>query len=90
MTCNSACETAFSKIIDFAIDKKVDFVLIAGDSFDNFPSIRKLSESQMQNLGYSGTGCFNDIDMLVCGLSGKGNISPGEGRLLCIGRWQQI
>lgn len=50
-----------------------------GDIFDNFPSIRKLSESQMQNLGYSGTGCFNDIDMLVCGLSGKGNISPGEG-----------
>ena len=50
-----------------------------GDIFDNFPSIRKLSESQLPNLGYSGTGCFNDIDMLVCGLSGKGNISPGEG-----------
>lgn len=32
--CNKACEIAFNKVIDIAIDKKVDFVLIAGDSFD--------------------------------------------------------
>lgn len=34
-TCNQACEKAFNKIIDIAIEKKVKFVLIAGDSFDN-------------------------------------------------------
>ncbi|MCM1264818.1 MAG: DNA repair exonuclease [Candidatus Gastranaerophilales bacterium] len=33
--CNQACENSFNKIIDIAIDTKVDFVLIAGDSFDN-------------------------------------------------------
>jgi len=33
--CNQACRNAFHKIVDTAISKKVDFVLIAGDSFDN-------------------------------------------------------
>ena len=33
--CNRACENAFNKIVELAIQKKVDFVLIAGDSFDD-------------------------------------------------------
>jgi len=33
--CKDACEKAFNKIIDTAIKKSVDFILIAGDSFDN-------------------------------------------------------
>ena len=33
--CVQACKKSFNKIIDFAIEKKVDFVLIAGDSFDS-------------------------------------------------------
>lgn len=33
--CNQACRKAFNKIIDTAIEKQVDFVLIAGDSFDS-------------------------------------------------------
>ncbi len=33
--CNQACTRSFNKITDFAISKKVDFVLIAGDSFDS-------------------------------------------------------
>ncbi len=33
--CNHACEKAFNKIIDLAIEKQVKFVLISGDSFDN-------------------------------------------------------
>ena len=33
--CSNACKNAFNKIIDTSITKKVDFVLISGDSFDN-------------------------------------------------------
>ena len=50
-----------------------------GDIMDNFESIKRLSNSQKENLGYSAPGCFNDIDMLVTGMSGKGNISRKEG-----------
>lgn len=50
-----------------------------GDIFDSFESINRLSESQKENLGYSAPGCFNDIDMLVCGMKGKGNVGIAEG-----------
>ena len=33
--CNNACELAFKKVINLAIEKKVDFVLVAGDTFDD-------------------------------------------------------
>ena len=33
--CGHACFKSFDKIIDLALSKKVDFVLIAGDSFDS-------------------------------------------------------
>lgn len=33
--CADACKKAFDKIVELAISKKVDFVLIAGDSFDD-------------------------------------------------------
>ena len=46
-----------------------------GDIMDSFESIKRLSNSQKENLGYSAPGCFNDIDMLVAGMSGTGNIS---------------
>ena len=50
-----------------------------GDIFDSFESIRKLSESQKDKLGYSAAGCFNDIDMLVVGMKGKGNVGSERG-----------
>ena len=33
--CNQACKKSFNNIVKLAIEKKVDFVLIAGDSFDS-------------------------------------------------------
>ena len=33
--CSSACKNALGKIVNLAISKQVDFVLVAGDSFDN-------------------------------------------------------
>ena len=33
--CNQACKVSFDRIVELAISKQVDFVLIAGDNFDN-------------------------------------------------------
>lgn len=45
-----------------------------GDIFDDFAHVTSLSGSQKNNLAYSAPGCFNDIDMLICGMNGKGNV----------------
>ncbi|MCQ2431170.1 MAG: glycoside hydrolase family 27 protein [Clostridia bacterium] len=45
-----------------------------GDIFDNFESMKNIAKSQIQNYCYSAPGCFNDMDMLTCGMYGKGNV----------------
>ena len=49
------------------------------DITDTFHSIKKLACSQKDKLMYSAPGCYNDIDMLVTGLRGQGNIGFGHG-----------
>ncbi|MGN1121512.1 MAG: alpha-galactosidase, partial [Eubacteriales bacterium] len=49
-----------------------------GDIFDNFESIKNIFLSQADKFNRSGPGCFNDIDMLVCGMYGKGNVGVGS------------
>lgn len=49
------------------------------DITDTYESIRSIALSQLDNLPYSAPGCFNDLDMLVAGLYGKGSIGFGEG-----------
>ncbi len=46
-----------------------------GDVNDSWPSIKALSQSQLQFQEYNGLGCFNDMDMLVVGMHGKGNVA---------------
>lgn len=50
-----------------------------GDICDNYESFRGIAQSQLQHFNYSGPGCFNDIDMLVVGMSGTGNVSHTGG-----------
>lgn len=45
-----------------------------GDIFDTWESIRDLTSQQAALLPYNGAGCFNDMDMLVVGMYGKGNV----------------
>ncbi len=42
------------------------------DIFDTFDSIKTIIKSQYNILPYGGLGCFNDMDMLVVGMGGKG------------------
>ena len=45
-----------------------------GDICDNFASFRDIFLSQLDNFVYSAPGCFNDIDMLTCGMYSRGNV----------------
>jgi alpha-galactosidase len=45
-----------------------------GDIFDTWESISKLTKQQLELHPYNGVGCFNDMDMLVVGMYGKGNV----------------
>ncbi len=47
------------------------------DISDNFSIIETLFNEQKNNRCLSGPSCFNDVDMLVCGMYGKGNVSNG-------------
>lgn len=44
------------------------------DINDSFESIKSLLKAQIPILPYGGKGCFNDIDMLVVGMHGQGNV----------------
>ena len=46
-----------------------------GDVFDSFGSISSLFRRQFPLQETNGQGCFNDMDMLVVGMSGKGNVA---------------
>lgn len=48
-----------------------------GDIQDNWNSIKSLYEKQLELQPFNGKGCFNDMDMLVVGMGGKGNVGFG-------------
>ena len=45
-----------------------------GDIFDKWDSVKDLTKQQANLLPYNGVGCFNDMDMLIVGMHGKGNV----------------
>ncbi len=46
-----------------------------GDINDSWASIKELALSQLKVPEYNGLGCFNDMDMLVVGMNGEGNVA---------------
>ncbi len=44
------------------------------DIFDVWESIKRLAKEQRDIQAYQSIGCFNDMDMLVTGMDGKGNV----------------
>ena len=75
----SACNWGNAHVETWARACGVDMYRSTGDIFDSFASIRHLSESQKEKLAYSSAGCFNDIDMLVVGMRGTGNVGDNCG-----------
>ena len=48
-----------------------------GDVTDNFERFKELGISQIPKQCYNAPNCFNDIDMLIVGMYGKGNVGMG-------------
>ncbi|MDD6735007.1 MAG: glycoside hydrolase family 27 protein [Clostridiales bacterium] len=48
-----------------------------GDIFDVPKSYIDIFTSQLNNVENNAPGCFNDMDMLICGMNGKGNVGLG-------------
>ena len=46
-----------------------------GDINDSWASVKSLYEQQLQLQKFNGQGCFNDMDMLVVGMRGMGNVA---------------
>ncbi len=46
-----------------------------GDVNDSWASVKSLALDQMQYAEYNGGGCYNDMDMLVVGMNGEGNVA---------------
>lgn len=45
-----------------------------GDIFDSWESVKSLIKQQYDILPFGGQGCFNDMDMLIVGMNGRGNV----------------
>lgn len=48
-----------------------------GDIFDNVKSFKDIFTSQIDKVKGNAPGCHNDMDMLVVGMRGKGNVGMG-------------
>ena len=49
------------------------------DITDEYQSFRYIAQTQLDKLSMSGPGCFNDMDMLVVGMHGNGNVARENG-----------
>lgn len=45
-----------------------------GDIFDNPTSFKDIFKSQLNNVEHNAPGCYNDMDMLIVGMHGNGNV----------------
>lgn len=48
-----------------------------GDIFDKWESVKDICRYQLKYMEYNGQGCFNDLDMLIVGMHGNGNVGQG-------------
>ncbi len=70
----SACSWGADNTAEWIRETGAKMWRSTGDIFDSWESIRSLTEAQEQLFPYGGKGCFNDMDMLVVGMYGEGNV----------------
>ena len=73
----SACNWGSDEVEKWIRSTGAHMYRSTGDINDNFDSFKSIAMSQVDKLAYSAPGCFNDIDMLICGMHGKGNVANG-------------
>ena len=73
----SVCNWGDDNLLEWIRAVGGDLYRSTGDIEDNFKSIEDIFMSQINNFALSGPSCFNDMDMLVCGMNNRGNVSAG-------------
>ena len=73
----SACNWGTDECWEWMASTGAHMYRSTGDIFDNFESVKNIFLSQADKFNRSGAGCYNDIDMLICGMYGKGNSTSG-------------
>lgn len=71
----SACSWGADETWDWIKTTGAHMWRSTGDICDAFGSIRDLTKQQFKLQKTNGQGCFNDMDMLVVGMNGIGNVS---------------
>lgn len=70
----SACSWGADNTAEWIRESGAEMWRSTGDIFDSWESIKSLTETQEKIFAYGGKGCFNDMDMLVVGMYGEGNV----------------
>lgn len=73
----SACNWGSDNVWQWIRSTGAHMYRSTGDIVDNPTSFRDIAFSQIPLLGQSAPGCYNDTDMLVCGMYNKGNVGFG-------------
>jgi len=75
----SACEWGELECWKWMRSRGAHMYRSTGDIHDNYKSMKDIAMSQIDNLTMSAAGGFNDIDMLIVGMYGKGNVGIENG-----------
>lgn len=73
----SACSWGADNTRQWIKECGADMWRSTGDIYDSWESIKDIALSQICRAEYNGKGCFNDMDMLIVGMNGKGNVAKG-------------
>lgn len=74
----SACCWGVENVEEWIKSTNAQMWRSTGDIYETWESIKSLAMKQFPLQKYNGQGCFNDIDMLVVGMNGKGNVSGDD------------
>lgn len=72
--CFSACSWGTDETQEWIKTTGASMWRSTGDIFDTWESVKDLVRQQEKLHPYNGVGCFNDMDMLIVGMYGKGNV----------------
>ena len=70
----SACSWGADETHEWIKETGASMWRSTGDIFDTWDSVKDLVAQQEKLHPYNGVGCFNDMDMLIVGMHGKGNV----------------
>ena len=70
----SACSWGADETHEWIKETGASMWRSTGDIFDTWDSVKDLVAQQEKLHPYNGVGCFNDMDMLIVGMKGRGHV----------------